>query len=811
MMIMAKLILTYDNGEPVTKTHAYLTILGSTDGKYQHFKTDDDGSLLIGDKIARLVEGKYSLILTSEEVSDPEMDGLGPAHEFELKAGTITEIPESLNPVNKAKEDAVTSKAVPVPVPLKPKPTKTDAPKVTKKPIIAGTTAGATTGVVTGVAAIAARSEDADVGTVEKDDSKPITKPKEIPCNDCEKPLVYVEKYKRYYCKGCKTYAKKDYVEKSLESQKADALLKGTKAEDGAKDKAEGKTEGKKELPDGDKPDLEKKDGSAIPSMVTSDLMESEAFDSDTDEILDEIVAGDITLKGKGEAAGVADAASSETPAKNVLDASETIENDSKTIVKPAQVNGYIKAYTESYMDLIDEEGDEANQPLFYKNFPYETTGYILPNGQVCALFKGNAQATTTKTFEESERTVERVLGRKNHDHFLRFLPNSDFDLEKAKATGDSQAKEDLARVAKLKENGFSTEKIDTVQVLIEREVKTTPWLLVLKGEEFKALSSDSEVGENAKELIEASEIKDIKYLEDTGKLPGVGALSDGSVPEIPLEDFDIEDEPISAAELELLKERERIKELEEKLLNIETKKISPPKVAAPKKVPIKKEYREERIERVVPTPEPPKAQAPVDSGVQLIRESQPAYPKGQPSNINIQIKSPEGKGGLYPTPIPIQQGPTKVVLPPRPAPKAAKDLDVVRLKKTVLSLNDKMRLLEKGLKRLEKDPDVVDQLKHTVFRMNRRLYETEKKLKQSEAVDKKIIAMIKELDQRQKQEFANQRKLIMEEVLGAKRYAKKWSVSILLFLVVTVFFILVRHLDDIIWYINNPFIPFFG
>ena len=71
---------SFEDGAPAANIYIHLDILGDDQIRYQHFKTDDQGRLLSGNKPAMVREGEYDLCATSNDVEDDIMETYEPFH-----------------------------------------------------------------------------------------------------------------------------------------------------------------------------------------------------------------------------------------------------------------------------------------------------------------------------------------------------------------------------------------------------------------------------------------------------------------------------------------------------------------------------------------------------------------------------------------------------------------------------------------------------------------------------------------------------------------------------------------------------------
>lgn len=142
-------------------------------------------------------------------------------------------------------------------------------------------------------------------------------------------------------------------------------------------------------------------------------------------------------------------------------------------------IQTYIAAYIDSYMDYVEELNvKESDFPLFYTNYPFEVTGYILPDNSLCVLFRGLAQAMTIDVKKEDFNTVDNEISEKKFHHICCYPPSHSYTASKAEKEAKSDVKLDIENAKLLKRDDVDgIAKAETLRSIRILSV-AMPWIL---------------------------------------------------------------------------------------------------------------------------------------------------------------------------------------------------------------------------------------------------------------------------------------------------------------------------------------------
>jgi hypothetical protein len=185
------------------------------------------------------------------------------------------------------------------------------------------------------------------------------------------------------------------------------------------------------------------------------------------------------------------------------------------------------------------------------------------------------------------------------------------------------------------------------------------------------------------------------------------------------------------------LKEGEDFSAYSERLKSLEGKLYE----AKEEEAPSKKEELPPEKEKLEPAPPPPPEVTP----------AQVTTP-GTPTNISIEIKQPDAKG--------------------KEAFDEKKELDILRLKKTLYIQTTDIENLKRKSTETERKLGNIEQMRQTVFRMNRKVYDTDARMMQVEKNQREIIAKFAEMKAEQREENKKMRRFITDKAKKARNQA---------------------------------------
>ncbi len=397
-------------------------------------------------------------------------------------------------------------------------------------------------------------------------------------------------------------------------------------------------------------------------------------------------------------------------------------------------IKAYITTYIDSYMEYVEELNiDEGELPLFYTNYPFEVKGYILPDNSTCILFRGFAETTSIEIKKGEFEAVDREISDRNFDHICCYPPSHTFTKDEAEDRARNDVDQDVENSRLLRDKEPEREaRHDTLRSIRFLSV-AVPWVSTRKTEEAGLLSPLQDEEKFAPENLKIKEDEDFSsYSERLKNLEKT--LIEGPKEEAPPE---VEQPP--EADKPAVAER-------------------PPEPEVPTPPPEKKPIVAEEPPPT-PTSPTPSAPPPPPSVIQVKEEGAPSpklipVPPGQAGTaISIEIKQPEA--------------------PPRSeVPEPRKDIDVLRIKKTLYNQTMEIEDLKRKIKEQDNKLDSVKQTKETVFRMNRKVHETGTKMTQVEKSNRGLMRSFAELRTEQREENKKMRRFITEKTKKARNQA---------------------------------------
>jgi hypothetical protein len=138
----------------------------------------------------------------------------------------------------------------------------------------------------------------------------------------------------------------------------------------------------------------------------------------------------------------------------------------------------YIGAYIDSYMDHVEELNiKESDFPLFYTNYPFDVTCYILPDNSICVLFRGLASAMKIEVIKEDYNTVDAEISEKRFHHICCYPPSHSYTPEEARREAKSDVKQDIENAQMLvRDDVDAISKAETLRSIRILNV-VTPWI----------------------------------------------------------------------------------------------------------------------------------------------------------------------------------------------------------------------------------------------------------------------------------------------------------------------------------------------
>lgn len=146
------------------------------------------------------------------------------------------------------------------------------------------------------------------------------------------------------------------------------------------------------------------------------------------------------------------------------------------------EIKEYVGAYIDSYMDYVEELNvNESQFPLFYTNYPFEVTCYILPDRSLCILFTGLAPSMKILTKNADFKVVDSEIVEKKYHHILCYPASHVYTKEEAKAEARSDVRADIENAKQLsREDIDGISKAEALRSLRLLSV-AMPWILSRK------------------------------------------------------------------------------------------------------------------------------------------------------------------------------------------------------------------------------------------------------------------------------------------------------------------------------------------
>jgi hypothetical protein len=169
----------------------------------------------------------------------------------------------------------------------------------------------------------------------------------------------------------------------------------------------------------------------------------------------------------------------SEEEGESQKEENQPTNKDKEKISANDAIQTYIAAYIDSYMDYVEELNvKESDFPLFYTNYPFEVTGYILPDNSLCILFRGLAQAMTVDVKKEDFNAVDNEISEKKFHHICCYPPSHSYTASQAQKEAKSDVESDIENAKLLiRDDVDGVAKAETLRTIRILSV-TMPWIL---------------------------------------------------------------------------------------------------------------------------------------------------------------------------------------------------------------------------------------------------------------------------------------------------------------------------------------------
>ncbi len=375
------------------------------------------------------------------------------------------------------------------------------------------------------------------------------------------------------------------------------------------------------------------------------------------------------------------------------------------------EIKAFISAYIDSYMDYVEELNlDQEDFPLFYTYYPFDVTGYILPDNSTCILFRGLAAATLIDIKGADFEIVDKEMANRKYDHICCYPDSQKYSKEEAVKQARKDVELDVEKTRLLKQEDAERMARDHALKSMRLLTVVVPWAGARESEEGLTARVQTQTEKFAPENLKIKEGEDFstysKRLKDLEKDLFTAKIEEGPPTEIP----PLPEEPPPKKEAPPPKEPPAEKE-------------APP----PKQEPIK-------IEPSTPTPIP-------------------IPPGTTPANISIEIKQPEAmeKGEAF---------------------EEKRDLDILRLKKTLYIQTTDLEELKRKVTEMTNKLGNIEQMRQTVFRMNRKVYDTDARMTNAEKSTREMMRKVAEMSAEQREENKKMRRFIIERSKKARNQA---------------------------------------
>jgi hypothetical protein len=142
------------------------------------------------------------------------------------------------------------------------------------------------------------------------------------------------------------------------------------------------------------------------------------------------------------------------------------------------ELKAYISVYIDSYMDYVEELNlDQEDFPLFYTYYPFDVSGYILPDKSSCILFRGLAAATLIDVKKVDFNAIDNEIIKRKYDHICCYPPSHSYTKEEAVKKARKDVEQDIERTRLLKnvdaegaEKDYNLKSIRLLSVVV-------PWI----------------------------------------------------------------------------------------------------------------------------------------------------------------------------------------------------------------------------------------------------------------------------------------------------------------------------------------------
>ncbi len=363
------------------------------------------------------------------------------------------------------------------------------------------------------------------------------------------------------------------------------------------------------------------------------------------------------------------------------------------------EIKAFISAYIDSYMDYVEELNlDQEDFPLFYTYYPFDVTGYILPDNSTCILFRGLAAATLIDIKGADFEIVDKEMANRKYDHICCYPDSQKYTKEDAVKQARKDVELDVEKTRLLKQEDAERMARDHALKSMRLLSVVVPWASSRESEEGLPIRVQTQTEKFAPENLKIKEDEDFSSYS------------------------------------------KRLKDLEKDLFTTKKEVTPPPEIPPPPEEPPPKK------ETPPPKQEPIKIEPSTPTTI-------PVPPGTTPANISIEIKQPE-------------------VMEKGEAFEEKRDLDILRLKKTLYIQTTDLEELKRKVMEMTNKLGNIEQMRQTVFRMNRKVYDTDARMTNVEKNNREMMRKVAEMSAENREENKKMRRFIMERSKKARNQA---------------------------------------
>jgi hypothetical protein len=187
------------------------------------------------------------------------------------------------------------------------------------------------------------------------------------------------------------------------------------------------------------------------------------------------------------------------------------------------EIKAFISAYIDSYMDYVEELNlDQEDFPLFYTYYPFDVTGYILPDDSTCVLFRGLAAATLIDIKGADFEIVDKEMANRKYDHICCYPESQKYTKEEAVKQARKDVELDVEKTRLLKQEDAERMARDHALKSMRLLTVVVPWAGARESEEGLPTRVQTQAGKFAPENLKIKEGEDFstysKRLKDLEK-----------------------------------------------------------------------------------------------------------------------------------------------------------------------------------------------------------------------------------------------------------------------------------------------------